>query len=1744
MNYMAMQAKMKKRSHRMVSTISVLSILGSTSATSNSEQGMVKLRGNKPRVASVRDAQHRILKQKKYEGELPPRPPSTEIADNNPIQSHNASISGNDQNDGLSRPSSDQDVRTPYYPDLASHTCHADNNYPEHYLYDIKAYFSHSPHSCCQMHFTGNDVDTCIENIVDDSLGINSGTMMMKTEALGMHPIEVRQSVAGVMSAGGETGTGASGVAGAVDSMGVKKPILAHGTAWYSGGDGYDTESAKAEWSSGDDALYSKQVRCDYTGWGGGGGDVSRRALGWGYGLVGKSNKAAKTKSAKSKSKAAKSEHSDSPADDDYYYYPCVPSNSPNQNNELMPITPIPTYAPITPIPTYAPSSMNESTYFPTMNATTYFPTMNATTYAPTMKATTNYPTTTTYSPTAGDIDKSLPTYVPTTLNISTSIPTVFPTFTPTYSQTMAGTISNPLDLLVWGSALSTSQPETEGNILVPLDTTIDGIDASAGTKYSLVVHPDGEAYSTGFISDPTGGDYHGHLGVRPQDLMEGQNMWIEIERVFDPDQGGVTFPPPFMKVFAGVENNSGKGDIHTILLDVNGNAWATGSNEMGQLCLDDTLDKMIPQRIPIKNIVDVAVGGQHTLLLDNNGTVYGCGSNEFGQLGIQQSVSSTPVPLELDLQVPATTVSAGKEHSLIMTEDGNYVMGSNKYGQLCVDTNGDNVYIPSALDVEARVAKAFVATQYSSYLLYVDGSVNSCGRNDFGQLGDGTNDDAILVTVAMPEESKAVRLLGVGPSSSSAFFVSEFETVWGTGKNSNGQLGVGDEENRNIPTLVELQDNVLVYVLSSAEDHTLMLKQGGVNVTQTPTLFPTSDAISTSSPTTIPTFTPTLQPTSGSVPTFLPTTSDISTDSPTQTGLEYFFWGAPEAVGKSADTPDVTVPLNVGSGATYSGVGTKYTIVILADGSAMAAGYVQSIDDYQGHLGLDPELVVQGVNEFQQITQVYDPANAGRKLQSTIQPTTATTVTETSIPSPQSTLGLIETTTPTYFTSLDPTSGTTPPVPQGTPTPVESTYQPTVGSTPSIGTVFVTLAPTSESTPTVYSVHSLTPTSDPVDAPAGLSTLTDAPPFDKVFAGVENIPDTGEIHSILLDKFGNAWAMGNNELGQLCLGDNVDRMIPEKIAIDGKIIDVAVGGEHTLLLLEDGSVYGCGSNAVGQLGIQQNEVVSPTILDGLTSPVTSVSAGHSHSLFMASDGIYLTGSNKYGQLCTDTNGQNVLTITAFDIDERVAISFEAIKQSSFILYEDGSVNSCGRNDFGQLGDGTNDDEFLVSVDIPDRVVRLLGVGSSSQSVLFVTTDDLVWSTGLNDRGQLGVGDTVNRNIPTLVKFDGLVSIDQLCISEDHSFALGVIIGTQYPTQAPSPTVTVPAMKFYFWGVPDSIGEDIATDVLTPFESGDQAIDTSGGSDYTVIILNDGTALSAGYIDALETYAGHLGRDEATVIQGVNEMLPISLVYDSSESAIVDAPVFIGAYAGVENSPDSGVVHTILLDAQGQAWAMGSNGNGQLCLGDSVDKAFIPEKISFDGKIVDVAIGGEHTLLLDESGNVYGCGSNAVGQLGLGTTSKASVPTMIDGLASITSVSAGHSHSLFKSDSGIYFTGSNEFGQLCKETNGENIFTPESLDIPGIESSIGFEAIRSSSYILYSDGSVNGCGNNEFGQLGDGTNSNQVLSLVEVNGVVRLLGVGPSAESVFFVTDDEYVWGTGLNDHGQLGKLDRYVPID
>jgi len=98
-----------------------------------------------------------------------------------------------------------------------------------------------------------------------------------------------------------------------------------------------------------------------------------------------------------------------------------------------------------------------------------------------------------------------------------------------------------------------------------------------------------------------------------------------------------------------------------------------------------------------------------------------------------------------------------------------------------------------------------------------------------------------------------------------------------------------------------------------------------------------------------------------------------------------------------------------------------------------------------------------------------------------------------------------------------------------------------------------------------------------------------------------------------------------------------------------------------------------------------------------------------------------------------------------------------------------------------QLGDGTTADKAITVVEL-DNVVTLLGVGPSAESAFFYTEHELVFATGKNNAGQLGVGDKVNRSRPVQVQFEKDINVEVLSASEDLTVTLGTLGNTFHPT--------------------------------------------------------------------------------------------------------------------------------------------------------------------------------------------------------------------------------------------------------------------------------------------------------------------------------------------------------------------------
>jgi alpha-tubulin suppressor-like RCC1 family protein len=218
----------------------------------------------------------------------------------------------------------------------------------------------------------------------------------------------------------------------------------------------------------------------------------------------------------------------------------------------------------------------------------------------------------------------------------------------------------------------------------------------------------------------------------------------------------------------------------------------------------------------------------------------------------------------------------------------------------------------------------------------------------------------------------------------------------------------------------------------------------------------------------------------------------------------------------------------------------------------------------------------------------------------------------------------------------------------------------------------------------------------------------------------------------------------------------------------------------------------------------------------------------------------------------------------------------------------------------------------------------------------------------------------------------------------------------------------------------------------------------------------------------------------------------------------------------------------IALDKSGLVWFWGYNSKGQL--EDEEDTGVLKPQLvrklsSFP--IKDIEAGDFHSLALSEEGKVYAWGSNEYGQLGNGTTSNKYYPTEINNIGRIKFINAkGNTSSCVSEDGSVYIFG---------ETNylyGEFILTPE--EVQNVYSTYIIEANSNNIVQLDLDGQVNAYGNNDYGQLGNGSYSSRAY-FSSVNGAGRARKISTSPHNIFIIGEDGCIYGAGRNNEGQLG---------
>ncbi len=243
----------------------------------------------------------------------------------------------------------------------------------------------------------------------------------------------------------------------------------------------------------------------------------------------------------------------------------------------------------------------------------------------------------------------------------------------------------------------------------------------------------------------------------------------------------------------------------------------------------------------------------------------------------------------------------------------------------------------------------------------------------------------------------------------------------------------------------------------------------------------------------------------------------------------------------------------------------------------------------------------------------------------------------------------------------------------------------------------------------------------------------------------------TGCYFSLILDKDGKVYGFGNNQYGQLGQGNTTSLNIPTQIMIENNITAIEAGCYNSLLLAKDGKVYSIGDGSVGQLGIgiEENRTVPTQILEAGEGNITAISTARQHSLMLDKDNkVYVFGNGGYGKLGLGGDYSNRLSPTQIlSAGENNITAIGVGELHSFLIDKQERVYSFGYNLSGELGLG---DTTLKNIPTQITTIGENNISSISNGggsfLLILDKDKKLYGTGLNSYGQLGLGDYANRN--------------------------------------------------------------------------------------------------------------------------------------------------------------------------------------------------------------------------------------------------------------------------------------------------------------------------------------------------------------------------------------------------------------
>lgn len=603
--------------------------------------------------------------------------------------------------------------------------------------------------------------------------------------------------------------------------------------------------------------------------------------------------------------------------------------------------------------------------------------------------------------------------------------------------------------------------------------------------------------------------------------------------------------------------------------------------------------------------------------------------------------------------------------------------------------------------------------------------------------------------------------------------------------------------------------------------------------------------------------------------------------------------------------------------------------------------------------------------------------------------------------------------------------------------------------------------------------------------------------------------------HSAGITAAGQVFTWGANDMKQLgypgaeegILGIDMD---PRPVsALQGTVVVAAACGKyHTAVITEDGQVFSWGAYGNGQLGLGEVSrdkfpfgcVDGPTKVLALdTAAPRAVACGYFHTALIDGLGdIWTWGTGDHG-----AHGHEHL------FDQAVPLILQSIHGHDFrqiacgashtlALDAQGRVYVWGLNQNGQLGlgDTITRRQPVLNLSCSGKNIRKISCGEAHSAFL---SDREIFTFGDGSLGALGHGNSSAHLKPKLV----------LKMTEDARIR-DVECGPQF-------TVALSDLgQMYFWGNMRSTSGRGAKHVFSMprrFKGLEAIYGVSCGEHEVtalvripiapplehkfkagIFVEEAGSGLIDGYIGRVCTWGkaadGKLGHGVGSSTQ--TDLITPFAVY---------GPLYHYSITVI----GCGQSHSVCITDDGRLFTWGSNKEGQLGLRDFKSRLQptmieccadpdVPRMKNTKNKIfTDISVGTWHCLAITSKKKVYAWGKNKYGQLGLGNTTNLPLPTSILPLSdplnpkNVRCMAAGRSHSAIISEDGdVYTWGRGWDGQL-----GHDIFTEIELEpriVPHMEnrSSTVMACGSGHTAVVTDNGSVWAWGDNKCGQLGTG----------------------------------------------------------